>query len=171
MYTTFIYISMYFYIMLYVYYVYIYIDVLPYHIFKHQSHLVWITTTTCIKQCYSPYIVLIVLLQFSIDVVEVSGDDNCIQGIDSSTEICQTACYNTGLSFIMVISEAPWSSHLLPSGWQWSTTCFNDLGLSRPGIELQSPARTRGDRPVFLTLYVFSLACYNSSFVTLSYSF
>ena len=28
--------------------------------------------------------------------------------------------YDTGLPFIMVISEDPWHSHLMPSVWQWS---------------------------------------------------
>ena len=32
---------------------------------------------------------------------------------------CHTYC-DTGLRFIMVISEDPWHSHLLPSLWQWS---------------------------------------------------
>ena len=32
---------------------------------------------------------------------------------------CHTYC-DTGHPFIMVISEDPWHSHLLPSGWQWS---------------------------------------------------
>ena len=32
---------------------------------------------------------------------------------------CNTYC-DTGLLFIMVISEDPWHSHLLPSVWQWS---------------------------------------------------
>ena len=32
---------------------------------------------------------------------------------------CYTYC-NTGLPFIMVISEDPLHSHLLPSVWQWS---------------------------------------------------
>ena len=49
---------------------------------------------------------------------------------------CHTYC-DTGQMFIMVISEDPWNSHLLPSVWQWSS---HDLGLSRPGIEPQPPA-------------------------------
>ena len=32
---------------------------------------------------------------------------------------CHTYC-DTGHPFIMVISEDPWNSHLLPSIWQWS---------------------------------------------------
>ena len=37
---------------------------------------------------------------------------------------CHTYC-DTGDPFIMVISEDPWHSHLMPSGWQWSnTTCL-----------------------------------------------
>ena len=32
---------------------------------------------------------------------------------------CHTHC-DTGLSFIMVISEDPWHSHLMQSVWQWS---------------------------------------------------
>ena len=43
------------------------------------------------------------------------------------------------ISVYMVISEDPWpwNSHFLPSVWQWS---FNDLVVSRPGIEHRSPA-------------------------------
>ena len=54
--------------------------------------------------------------------------------------ICHTHC-DTGLPFIMVISEDPWHSHLLPSVWQWSChyLFFYDLGLLRPGIEPRSP--------------------------------
>ena len=53
---------------------------------------------------------------------------------------CHTYC-DTGLPFIMVISEDPWHSHLLPSVWQWSChTCFYDSGVSRPGVEPWSPA-------------------------------
>ena len=33
--------------------------------------------------------------------------------------MCHTHC-DTGLPFIMVISENPWHSHLLPVVWQWS---------------------------------------------------
>ena len=47
--------------------------------------------------------------------------------------------YDTGLPFIMVISEDPWHSH-----WAFGsgtvTTSFYDSGLSRPGIESRSPA-------------------------------
>ena len=32
---------------------------------------------------------------------------------------CHTHC-DAGLPFIMVISEDPWHSHLMPSVWQWS---------------------------------------------------
>ena len=32
---------------------------------------------------------------------------------------CHAHC-DTGLPFIMVISEDPWHSHLMPSVWQWS---------------------------------------------------
>ena len=57
---------------------------------------------------------------------------------------CHTYC-DTGLPFIMVMSEDPWHSHQLPSVWQWS---FNDLGLSRPGIEPRSPACEANDLPL-----------------------
>ena len=51
---------------------------------------------------------------------------------------CHTYC-DTGQPFILVISEDPWYLHLLPSVRQWcDTACFNDLGLSRPGIEPRS---------------------------------
>ena len=58
-----------------------------------------------------------------------------------STSEDSLACYTyceTGQPVILVISEDPWHSHLLSSAWQCS--CFNDLGLSRPGIEPWSPA-------------------------------
>ena len=47
----------------------------------------------------------------------------------------------TRYPFIMVISEDPWHSHLLPV----VTTCFNDWGLSRLGFE-HPTFRLRGDR-------------------------
>ena len=53
---------------------------------------------------------------------------------------CHTHC-ETGLLFIMVISEDPWHSHCCRAiGSGAVTTCFYDLGLSRPGIEPRSPA-------------------------------
>ena len=42
-----------------------------------------------------------------------------------------------GTSVIMVISEDPWHSYLLPSVWQWSFH-YLFLGLSRPGIQPRS---------------------------------
>ena len=43
---------------------------------------------------------------------------------------------NTGHPFIIVISEDPWPSHLIPSGYQWTVpTCLYDLGLSWLGFE------------------------------------
>ena len=49
--------------------------------------------------------------------------------------------------FIMVISENPWHSHLLPSYWQRSCHyLFYDWGLSRLGFE-HSTFRMRGERP------------------------
>ena len=58
---------------------------------------------------------------------------------------CHTYC-DTGHSFIMVISEEPWHSHILPSVWQWNvTTCFYYLGLSRLGFE-HPTFRKRGKR-------------------------
>ena len=50
----------------------------------------------------------------------------------SARVLCQTYCV-TRNRFIMVISEDPWHSYLLPS-----ITCFNDLCLSWPGIEPRS---------------------------------
>ena len=48
---------------------------------------------------------------------------------------CHTYC-DTGLPFIMVISEIPWHSRLMPSVWQGTvTTCFTDLGLSHLGFD------------------------------------
>lgn len=44
-------------------------------------------------------------------------------------------------TLIMVMSEDPWHSHMLPCVWQWSCHCpFNDWGLSRPGFEPSYPA-------------------------------
>ena len=45
--------------------------------------------------------------------------------------VCRT--YNA--PFIMVISEDPWYSHLLPSDWQWICHYLFFLGLSRLGFE------------------------------------
>ena len=42
---------------------------------------------------------------------------------------------DTGYPFIMVISEVPWNSHLLPSVWQWSFHyLFLRLGSVAAGI-------------------------------------
>ena len=59
---------------------------------------------------------------------------------------CLTYC-DTGHSFLMVISEDPWHSHLLPSVWQWGChyLFFFDLGLSRLGFE-HPIFRLRGER-------------------------
>ena len=58
---------------------------------------------------------------------------------------CHTHC-DTGLPFIMVISEDPWHSHLLPNVWQWSCHYrFYDVGLSRLGFE-NPTFRLRGQR-------------------------
>ena len=56
---------------------------------------------------------------------------------------CHVYC-GTGHPFIMVISEDPWHSHLLPSVKPWAiTTWFCDLGLSR--LEFEHPTfRLRG---------------------------
>ena len=48
---------------------------------------------------------------------------------------CHTHC-NTGLPYIMVISEDPWHSHVMPSVWQWN--CHNRF------LQLRSVAT--GDR-------------------------
>ena len=56
---------------------------------------------------------------------------------------CHTNC-DTRHPFIMVISEDPWHSHLLPSVWQWSCN-YHYLGLSR--LEFEHPTfRLRGQR-------------------------
>ena len=57
---------------------------------------------------------------------------------------CHAYC-DTGHPFIMVISEDPWHSRLLPFGSGAVTTCFYDLGLSRLGFEHPS-FRLRGER-------------------------
>ena len=57
--------------------------------------------------------------------------------------------YDTGLPFIIVISEDLWHAHLLPSVWQWSCHyIFYDSGLSRPGIEPRSPACEANALPI-----------------------
>ena len=53
--------------------------------------------------------------------------------------MCHTHC-DTGLPFIMVISEDPWHLHLLPSIWQWSCHYLFLRLRSRPRIEPWSPA-------------------------------
>ena len=44
---------------------------------------------------------------------------------------CHTYC-DTWHPFIMIISEDPLHSHLMPSVWQWS--CLNNVGESRLGF-------------------------------------
>ena len=62
---------------------------------------------------------------------------------------CHTHC-DTGLSFIMVISEDPWHSHLLPSVWQWSCHyLLLRLRSVRPGIEPRSPACEANALPLY----------------------
>ena len=56
---------------------------------------------------------------------------------------CHTNC-DTGHSYIMVISEDLWQSHLLPSvGSEAVTACYNELGLSRLGFEHPNLPHTR----------------------------
>ena len=58
---------------------------------------------------------------------------------------CHTYC-DTGHPSIIVISEDPWHSHVLPRvGSRAVTTCFYDLGLSRLGFKHPS-FRLRGER-------------------------
>ena len=58
---------------------------------------------------------------------------------------CHIHC-DTGLPFIMVISEDPWHSHLLPSVWQWSChTLFLRLRSVATGDRTQL-SRMRGER-------------------------
>ena len=59
------------------------------------------------------------------------------------------ACCDTGLPFIMVISEDPWHSHLLPSVWQWS--CHYLF------LRLRSVA-TANRTPTRRTLYLYVIA-------------
>ena len=51
---------------------------------------------------------------------------------------------DTGQPFIMVISEDPWHSHLLPSVWKRSCHCMckrlMSVPTSQPGIEPRFPA-------------------------------
>ena len=61
---------------------------------------------------------------------------------------CHTYC-DTGLPFIMVISEDPWHSHLLPSVWQWSYLYLFSQ-LRSVGTGDRTPiSRMRGDRSTF----------------------
>ena len=55
-------------------------------------------------------------------------------------------CCDTGLPFIMVISEDPWHSHMLPSVWQWS---WHKLFLWLRSVatgDLTPISRIRGER-------------------------
>ena len=57
-----------------------------------------------------------------------------------SWSLSHTHC-DTGLPFIKIISEDPWHSTCCRAFCSGAvTTCFHDLGLSRPGIEPRSPA-------------------------------
>ena len=54
--------------------------------------------------------------------------------------------YDTGQPFMMVISEDPWHSHLLPSFWQWSCHyLFLRLRSTVAGIRTPN-FRLRGER-------------------------
>ena len=56
---------------------------------------------------------------------------------------CHTYC-DTGHPFIMVISEDPWHSHLLPSVWQWRFRyLFLQLRSVAAGIRTPSPPFAR----------------------------
>ena len=58
---------------------------------------------------------------------------------------CHTHC-DTGLPFIIVISEDPWHSHLLPSVWQWSCH-YLFLRLRSVATGDRTPiSRMRGER-------------------------
>ena len=59
---------------------------------------------------------------------------------------CHTHC-DTGHPFIMVISEDPWHSHLLPNVWQWSCHClFLPLRYVAARIQTSNIPRLRGQR-------------------------
>ena len=59
---------------------------------------------------------------------------------------CHTYC-DTGHPFIMVITEDPWHSHLLPSFWQWSCH-YLFLRLRSVATGNRTPiSRIRGERP------------------------
>ena len=49
---------------------------------------------------------------------------------------CHTYC-DTGHPFIMVISEDPSNSHLLPSVWQWSCHRSVAAGICTPNFDMQ----------------------------------
>ena len=57
---------------------------------------------------------------------------------------CHSYC-DTGLPFIMVISEDPWHSHLLQSVWRWSCHCFFRLRSVATG-DRTAISRMRGER-------------------------
>ena len=67
---------------------------------------------------------------------------------------CHTYC-DTGPSIIMVFSEDPWHSHLLPS--VTVTTCFKDLGLSRTGIESYVLHARRTTQPRLYNNYTWTV--------------
>ena len=57
--------------------------------------------------------------------------------------------FDTGLHFIMVISEDPWLHTCCRAFDSWAfTACFYDLGLSRPGIEPRTPACKASAQPL-----------------------
>ena len=74
--------------------------------------------------------------------------------------ICHTHC-DTGLPFIMVISEDQWHSHLLLSIWQWSCHyLFLRLRSVATGDQTPIP-RTRGERSTSMPprWWLFQVAC------------
>ena len=63
---------------------------------------------------------------------------------------CHTYC-DTGLPFIMFISEDPWHSHLFPSVWQWSCH-YLFLRLRSVATGDRTPiSRMQGERSTFTT--------------------
>ena len=92
------------------------------HVVKNEAKFVDVSKFVCLVECIVP------LENFhSYGDVTIAGEGlqiltNARHSWQLSSEgslTCHTYC-DTGLPFVMVISEDPWHSNLLPSVWQWS---------------------------------------------------
>ena len=86
---------------------------------------------------------------------------------------CHTHC-DTVPQFIMVISEDPWHSHLLPSVWQWSSQYLflrlrsvavgirtSNFPLAGRTLELTAPPR-----PAMIVMQCWSMIMYKTFLIT-----